>query len=155
VAIYSKPFTPGYHDFSSSAWSGCVGVSCGYPISTHNPRCAVHMALSRLSASAERHVQKLRMMYRAYVDTGRPQCGNSMRMHYHLSQPTGQPLAPAAKQITLPEASSFSSSLTGPKAERTFKSLQNWTRTYQKAVSYASTSQKVWSRQILESRLRN
>jgi hypothetical protein len=97
-------------------------VSCGYPISTHNPRCAVHMALSRLSASAERHVQKLRMMYRAYVDTGRPQCGNSMRMHYHLSQPTGQPLAPAAKQITLPEASSVSSSLTAPKAEHTLKS---------------------------------
>jgi hypothetical protein len=80
------------------------------------------MALSRLSASAERHVQKLRMMYRAYVDTGRPQCGNSMRMHYHLSQPTGQPLAPAAKQITLPEASSVSSSLTAPKAEHTLKS---------------------------------
>jgi hypothetical protein len=76
-------------------------------------------------------------------------------MHHHLiSQPTGQPMTPAAKQSTLPEASSFSSSLTDPKAEHTLN-LKGWTRTYQKVVPYASTSQKVWSIQILESRLRN
>jgi hypothetical protein len=67
-------------------------------------------------------------MYRASTDTGGRTMGKLYAyppMHHHLiSQPTGQPMTPAAKQSTLPEASSFSSSLTDPKAEHTLKSQE-------------------------------